>query len=111
MYAGKFVESAPTDELFARPRHPYTLGLLKSVPRLDAARKAKLDPIGGAPPELTKLVPGCSFAPRCAYATDKSRERTPELQPIDSPGHLVACWNPVPDADLPSNPDEQWAAR
>jgi oligopeptide transport system ATP-binding protein len=111
MYAGKFVESAPTDELFAKPRHPYTLGLLKSVPRLDAARKEKLDPIGGAPPELTKLVPGCSFAPRCAYATDESRERTPELQPIDSPGHLVACWNPVPDADLPSNPDEQWAAR
>ena len=117
MYAGKFVETAPTAELFARPRHPYTLGLLKSVPRLDAVRKEKLDPIAGAPPELTYMVPGCSFAPRCAYATDESRERTPELRPIDGADHLVACWNPVPDADLPSTsgprtePEDQWAAR
>ena len=111
MYAGKFVETAATDELFAKPRHPYTLGLLKSVPRLDAVRKEKLDPIAGSPPELTKVMPGCSFAPRCVYATDESRERVPELRPIDGAGHLVACWNPVPDADLPSEPDEQWAAR
>jgi len=117
MYAGRFVETAPTPELFSRPRHPYTLGLLKSVPRLDAVRKEKLDPIGGVPPELTYVVPGCSFAPRCAYATDKSREVTPELRAIDTEGHLVACWNPVPDADLPSTPgppaqpDDRWAAR
>jgi oligopeptide/dipeptide ABC transporter ATP-binding protein len=101
MYAGRFVETASTKELFARPRHPYTLGLLRSVPRLDAARKEKLHPIGGSPPELTKLIEGCAFAPRCAYATEESRERTPALQEADEPDHLVACWNPVPDHDLP----------
>jgi oligopeptide transport system ATP-binding protein len=101
MYAGRFVETATTKELFARPRHPYTLGLLKSVPRLDAARKEKLEPIGGSPRDLTKLFDGCAFAPRCAYATEESRERLPTLQEADEPGHLVACWNPVPDSDLP----------
>ena len=111
MYAGRFIETGPTDELFAKPRHPYTLGLLKSVPRLDAVRKEKLDPIGGSPPELTKLQPGCSFAPRCQYATDESREQTPMLRPIDGKGHMVACWNPVPDEDLPGTPDAEWAAR
>ncbi|CAN5682784.1 ABC transporter ATP-binding protein [soil metagenome] len=101
MYAGRFVEAASTKELFARPRHPYTLGLLKSVPRLDAARKDKLEPIDGVPRDLTKLFEGCAFAPRCAYATEESRERRPELVETDAPGHFVACWNPVPDADLP----------
>jgi oligopeptide transport system ATP-binding protein len=111
MYAGRFIETGPTSELFARPRHPYTLGLLKSVPRLDAQRKEKLDPIGGSPPELTMLAEGCSFAPRCPYATQESRDRTPELRQIDTPDHLVACWNPVPDGDLPHAPDEEWATR
>ena len=101
MYAGRFVETAPTTELFAKPRHPYTLGLLKSVPRLDAARKERLEPIAGSPRDQRSLAPGCSFAPRCLYATDQSRSETPELQQIDSPDHLVACWNPVPDSDLP----------
>jgi oligopeptide transport system ATP-binding protein len=101
MYAGRFVETASTAELFARPRHPYTLGLLKSIPRLDASRSERLEPIGGAPPDMSKLSRGCAFAPRCAYATDRSRETTPELQHIDSPDHDVACWNPVPDTDLP----------
>jgi oligopeptide transport system ATP-binding protein len=110
MYAGRFIETGPTSELFARPRHPYTLGLLKSVPRLDAVRKEKLDPIPGAPPELTKMVPGCSFAPRCAYATDESRESTPRLRPIDGSDHMVACWNPVSDEDLPGTPGQEWAA-
>jgi len=101
MYAGRFVESATTSSLFARPRHPYTLGLLKSVPRLDAARKEKLEPIGGTPLSMTQDLEGCAFAPRCIYATDKSRAETPELTRIDSDDHLVACWNPVPDKDLP----------
>ncbi|MGH2749079.1 MAG: ABC transporter ATP-binding protein [Actinomycetota bacterium] len=101
MYAGRFVETAPTTELFARPRHPYTLGLLKSVPRLDASRKEKLDPIGGAPRDLTELFKGCSFAPRCQYAVAESWEHTPELRPIDGTGHLVACFNPVPPSDMP----------
>jgi oligopeptide/dipeptide ABC transporter ATP-binding protein len=101
MYAGRFVESAPTAELFERPRHPYTLGLLKSVPRLDAARREKLEPIGGTPLSMTREIEGCAFAPRCIYATEESRTKTPDLHRIDSAGHLVACWNPVPDKDLP----------
>jgi len=99
MYAGRFVEAAPTDLLYHHPRHPYTLGLLRSVPRLDASQKEKLIPIPGAPPDLTVLGAGCSFAPRCPYATDRSREVTPVLEEIDDPSHLVACWNPVSDAD------------
>ncbi|MDQ3916611.1 MAG: ABC transporter ATP-binding protein [Actinomycetota bacterium] len=101
MYAGAFIETAPTIELFARPRHPYTLGLLRSVPRLDAARKEKLQPIGGIPPDLRGLARGCSFAPRCLYATQESWEETPHLRQIDGPGHFVACWNPVPVEDMP----------
>ena len=103
MYAGRFVETGSTDELYARPRHPYTLGLLKSVPRLDAARRERLEPIAGAPPSNMHEATGCPFAPRCVYATQESRERMPELRPIDRHDHLVACWNPVPDADLPEH--------
>ena len=101
MYAGRVVESAPTTELFERPRHPYTLGLLKSVPRLDAVRKEKLEPIGGTPLSMTKEIEGCPFAPRCVYATEESRTKTPDLRRIDRDDHFVACWNPVPDEDLP----------
>ena len=101
MYAGRFVESAPTRKLFAKPRHPYTLGLLKSVPRLDAARKEKLQPIGGTPLSMTSEIEGCAFAPRCIYATEESRTKTPELRRIDSDDHLVACWNPVQEQDMP----------
>ena len=104
MYAGEFIETAPTTELFARPRHPYTLGLLKSVPRLDSVRKEKLQPIGGTPPDLRGLTEGCSFAPRCKYATQESREKTPQLRQIDGPHHFVACWNPVPVEDMPNAP-------
>jgi oligopeptide/dipeptide ABC transporter ATP-binding protein len=103
MYAGRFVETAPTKELYARPRHPYTLGLLKSVPRLDAARRERLEPIAGAPPSATLQTKGCPFAPRCVYATQESRERIPELRGIDRHDHMVACWNPVPDSDLPEH--------
>jgi oligopeptide transport system ATP-binding protein len=103
MYAGRFVETGPTEEIFARPRHPYTLGLLKSVPRLDVARRERLDPIGGAPPNLAAEIKGCSFAPRCAYATQESFDETPALEGVDDGDHRVACWNPVPDADLPEH--------
>jgi oligopeptide/dipeptide ABC transporter ATP-binding protein len=102
MYAGEFIETAPTTELFARPRHPYTLGLLRSVPRLDAARKEKLQPIGGTPPDLRGWPDACSFAPRCAYATQESVEKRPALRQIDGPTHFVACWNPVPVEDMPA---------
>jgi oligopeptide transport system ATP-binding protein len=102
MYAGRFVETGPTDEIFARPRHPYTLGLLKSVPRLDVARKERLVPIGGAPPNLAGELKGCAFAPRCGYATQESYDKVPELSQLEGE-HRVACWNPVPDSDLPEH--------
>jgi oligopeptide/dipeptide ABC transporter ATP-binding protein len=101
MYAGRFVETAPTRELFARPRHPYTVGLLRSVPRLDTAGAQRLVPIGGSPRDQTAQATGCAFAPRCAYASERSWAETPPLDPLpDDPSHRVACWNPVPDAEL-----------
>ena len=93
MYAGKVVEQAPVDDLFADPRHPYTIALLKSVPRLDEQLGKRLEPIDGLPPKLTAEPKGCSFAPRCPYAMDKCRAETPVLEP-DQDGRLRACWVP-----------------
>ena len=97
MYAGKVVEEGPTDELFANPRHPYTLGLLASVPRLDEKRTASLKTIEGAPPDLLRPPPGCPFMPRCYFAHAICRTMPP-LDPI--PGmaaHRKACWIDVTD--------------
>ncbi|HEX9479784.1 MAG TPA: ABC transporter ATP-binding protein [Methylomirabilota bacterium] len=91
MYAGKIVERGTAREIYANPRHPYTLGLLRSVPRLDEPRRAKLQPIPGQPPDLSRLPGGCSFAPRCAYAIDRCREEEPGLDPVAA-DHLSACW-------------------
>ena len=90
MYAGRIIERASAAELYANPRHPYTLGLLRSVPRLDEPRRARLDPIQGQPPDLTRLPRGCAFAPRCAYRV----ERCSEIPPLEDvgPGHTSACW-------------------
>ena len=90
MYAGRIIEQADAREIYAHPRHPYTLGLLRSVPRLDEPRRARLDPIQGQPPDLTRLPPGCSFQPRCAYRI----ERCLEMPPLAAvrPGHTSACW-------------------
>jgi oligopeptide transport system ATP-binding protein len=90
MYAGFIIESADVKDLYGDPRHPYTLGLLGSVPRLDMTRKEKLTPIFGLPPDLIDLPTGCPFAVRCSYRIDACVER-PELRPAD-PGHMVACW-------------------
>jgi oligopeptide transport system ATP-binding protein len=95
MYGGMFVETGSTDQIFARPRHPYTLGLLTSIPRLDQTRTRKLQPIEGAPPHLTTPPAMCPFAPRCAYEVEQSRREVPQLVEIE-PGHRVACFNPVP---------------
>jgi len=92
MYAGHIVEIAPVDELYARPAHPYTHGLLGSLPRLDATSKTKLKAIGGLPPNLIGADRGCPFVPRCGYATDRCRSENPALVEI-GPGHGVACWN------------------
>ena len=91
MYAGKIIERGTAHEIYGNPRHPYTLGLLHSVPRLDEARKEKLDPIEGLPPDLLDMPPGCSFRPRCRYAIDKCAEEFPQLMQVDD-GHLAACW-------------------
>jgi oligopeptide/dipeptide ABC transporter ATP-binding protein len=91
MYAGRIAERGTAREIYANPRHPYTLGLLRSVPRLDEPRKAKLVPIPGQPPDLSRLPAGCAFAPRCAYAIERCRLEAPPLGEIE-PGHLSACW-------------------
>ena len=95
MYAGTFVETGGAEQLFARPRHPYTLGLLQSVPRLDAGRRQQLRPIEGSPRNMLSPPAECPFAPRCRYEVDRSRQEVPQLEEIE-PGHRVACFNPVP---------------
>jgi oligopeptide transport system ATP-binding protein len=91
MYAGKIVEEAAVDDLFEDPRHPYTIALLRSVPRLDEGVGRRLAPIEGLPPKLSAEPTGCSFAPRCAYAEAKCREAVPPLEP-DADGRVRACW-------------------
>jgi oligopeptide/dipeptide ABC transporter ATP-binding protein len=95
MYAGRFVETGSADQLFERPRHPYTLGLLQSVPRLDAAGREELRPIEGMPPNMLDPPSACPFRPRCRYEVDRSRQEMPPLEEVER-GHRVACWNPVP---------------
>ncbi len=91
MYAGRIVESASAQELYGNPQHPYTLGLLKSVPRLDQTRKEKLDPIEGMPPDLVRVPPGCSFKPRCRFSVDRCEAEAPPLLAVGD-GHTSACW-------------------
>jgi oligopeptide/dipeptide ABC transporter ATP-binding protein len=91
MYAGRIIEQASAAELYGNPRHPYTLGLLRSVPRLDEPLRARLDPIDGQPPDLTRLPPGCAFAPRCAFRVERCAEAPPLAAAGDA--HLSACWN------------------
>ena len=91
MYAGKVIERGEAREIYSNPRHPYTVGLLRSVPRLDLPRRAKLDPIEGQPPDLINLPPGCAFRERCRWAIDKCATDTPELVET-SDGHLSACF-------------------
>jgi oligopeptide/dipeptide ABC transporter ATP-binding protein len=97
MYAGRKVEEAPADVLFDQPGHPYTKGLLGSIPHLDTAaqsdtRRARLNEIKGMVPSLFNLPRGCSFAPRCGFATDHCRAEAPTLEE-QRPGHFIACWH------------------
>jgi oligopeptide/dipeptide ABC transporter ATP-binding protein len=100
MYGGMFMETGSAEQLFGSPRHPYTLGLLQSVPRLDAARRSRLHPIEGAPPNMLRAPSACPFQPRCRFEVELSRQEVPPLVEIE-PGHMVACFNPVPA--------EEWA--
>ena len=91
MYAGKIIERGTAREIYTNPRHPYTIGLLNSVPRLDEPRKEQLAPIEGSPPDLIGLPIGCAFRPRCKYAIDRCAVEYPPLLEV-AEGHTAACW-------------------
>jgi len=91
MYSGFIVEEANVDELYAQPMHPYTIGLLRSIPRLDLGRQKRLIPIEGLPPDLLEAPTHCPFAPRCDFAIDRCWEENPTLQSV-GPNHRTACW-------------------
>jgi oligopeptide/dipeptide ABC transporter ATP-binding protein len=91
MYAGRIVESGSASAIYHDPRHPYTIALLRSVPRLDRPRQARLDPVAGQPPDLTRLDQGCAFRPRCRFAVDACARARPPLHQIGPAGHLCAC--------------------
>lgn len=91
MYAGRIIESGSAEDIYHNPKHPYTLALLRSVPRMDQPRGSKLQPVDGQPPDLTKLDDGCSFRPRCAFASEQCARARPALEVVNE-GHIVACW-------------------
>jgi oligopeptide/dipeptide ABC transporter ATP-binding protein len=105
MYAGRLVEEAQADELFHRPRHPYTLGLLESIPRLDEPKDAQLTPIEGQPPDLAQLEAGCPFRPRCSRALQRCAVENPPLE--GDADHRAACFNQAqPSGQEASSPLE-----
>lgn len=91
MYAGRLVETAPTDELYGRPKHPYTLGLLRSVPRLDLPRSRTVEVVPGLPPNAAHLPSGCAFHPRCRFAIDRCSEERPDIEEVGE-NHYAACF-------------------
>ncbi len=92
MYAGKIVESGTTEQILTAPKHPYTIGLLRSIPRLEDDERGELAPIEGAPPSLNDLPAYCAFYPRCAFASGECRVRSiPELRRVGEPNHFAAC--------------------
>jgi peptide/nickel transport system ATP-binding protein len=93
MYAGRIVESGTTKDIFAEPRHPYTMGLLRCIPRLDEEEGHKLVPIDGLPPNLINMPPTCAFLPRCSHKIDQCyREPWPDLAPVDGNNHFIRCY-------------------
>ena len=98
MYAGTVVERATVNDLFYRPRHPYSVGLLRAVPKVSGAIGA-VESIAGSPPDLIRLPPGCTYADRCPFVVDACRQREPELMPVDMPDHDARCirWQAVAD--------------
>lgn len=106
MYAGRIVERAPTMELFAKVKMPYTLALLRSIPRLDDEPHTRLHAISGRPPDLIDPPSGCRFAPRCAYVRERCHVEAPPLQPTENPDHVYACWYPVGSAEFVEREEE-----
>jgi len=100
MYAGHVVETGTVEQIFSDPRHPYTLGLINSVPRLDEVRRERLVPIPGMPPDLINVPPGCPFYPRCSFHMPVCKEQNPLLRPMDGE-HAAACWADIKDAPKP----------
>jgi oligopeptide/dipeptide ABC transporter ATP-binding protein len=94
MYAGHVVESAPVKQIFQTPAHPYTVGLLRSIPRLDEKRGTNLTPIAGQPPDLSREIIGCPYAPRCPKVQSRCRQERPELQPVGRGDQTAACFYP-----------------
>jgi oligopeptide/dipeptide ABC transporter ATP-binding protein len=92
MYAGRIVEAGTASQIYHDPCHPYTIALLRSVPRLDRPRQMRLDPVDGQPPDLTRLDDGCAFRPRCRFAVPACVEAKPALAPIGEAGHVAACF-------------------
>ena len=103
MYGGLIMEEAPIDELFEHPSHPYTLGLLESMPSIQQDKAERLIPIPGSPPDMTNPPAGCPFAPRCRYARKICAAELPELQPVGE-GHSARCWLLDPEAPAEQNP-------
>lgn len=94
MYAGHVVESAPVKQIFDTPAHPYTTGLLQSIPRLNEDRGSRLTPIAGQPPDLSNPPVGCPYAPRCPKVQSRCRQERPELMPVDRGEQVAACFYP-----------------
>jgi peptide/nickel transport system ATP-binding protein len=95
MYAGRVVERAPTPALFKNMRMPYTEALLAALPKIDAAPHTPLPAISGRPPDPTRPMKGCSFSPRCRYATAQCHREKPSLAAAESPDHQYACFHPL----------------
>jgi oligopeptide transport system ATP-binding protein len=98
MYAGAIVETSGVDEVFRTPRHPYTLGLLRSIPNVVRGQRQRLVPIDGQPPDLADLPPGCPFQPRCQFRVEKCAGENPEIEEVVQ-GHSIACWVDVTGGD------------
>jgi peptide/nickel transport system ATP-binding protein len=92
MYAGRIVEEGTLDQIFYDPQHPYTWGLLGSIPRLDRPKPERLHSISGAPPSLIQLPQGCKFRPRCPHAFEKCNEEPRLENRVEEPKHLDRCW-------------------
>ncbi|MCE7987776.1 MAG: ABC transporter ATP-binding protein [Caldilinea sp. CFX5] len=110
MYSGFIVEEAPVDQIYARPRHPYTLGLLRSIPRLDLGRQKRLVPIEGLPPDLLEPPTHCPFAPRCQFAFDKCWQENPPLEAVGA-NHRAACWADISEIPVLQTQKQEEAAR